>query len=372
MKLLFPLIILTFFAFVHYLFYARVIKKLHFKTKTQKILLGVVIFNALGVASYIISRYFSDFPSILYFFASLSIGVGFVFFTFWIIYEFLHLLQRHAPVNKKRREFFKKSSDIGFVSAGTLYVGTAAYEGSKMPSIKFVKHDQKLFSQTLRVVQISDMHIGGLIEEDFVKQSVAMINSLNPDIVVLTGDMIDVKVREVATAVDHFANIQAKHGVYYITGNHEFFHGIEDIMHYIQALGITVLANSSETVSFGDNKLNIIGVHDIFGYRYGSLQPDLKAATQNIDPASPTLLLAHQPRFVHYLEDFKPNLMLSGHTHGGQLWPFNFLVKLQQPYLKGLYKMQEDSYIYVNTGIGFWGPPMRLGTSAEITCIDWS
>jgi hypothetical protein len=369
---MFFVIILTFFALVHYLFYARVIKKLHFKPQTRRFLLAFVVFNALGVASYVLSRYIVDLPLWLYFLASLSIGVGFVFFVFWIIYEILHLFQKNVPLNAERRAFFKKSSDVGFVSLGTLYVGTATYEGSKDPTVAFIKHDQNLFKKPLRVVQISDMHIGGLIDYEFVKKSVETIKSLNPDIVALTGDIVDTHVTNIQKAVMLLRNIQAKHGVYFVTGNHEFFHGIDDTIAFLKNLGIDVLENENRLIQRDSDKLYIVGVHDVHGFRVKKYEPNIQKATQNIPDNSPTLLLAHQPCYVHYLQGFTPNLMLSGHTHGGQIWPFNHLVTLQQPYLKGLYEMKQNSYIYVNTGIGFWGPPMRLGTSAEITCIDWS
>ncbi len=368
---MFALVILTFFTLAHYLFYARVIKKLHFEPVWQKSLMWLVIFNALGVASYVMSRYFLELPLPLYYLASLSIGVGFVFFVFWLIYEFLHLLQKNVSVDPHRRKFFKKTTDIGFVSLGTMYLGTAVYEGSKQPAVKFVNVDQNRFETPVRVVQISDMHIGGLIDETFVKQSVKVINKLNPDIVVFTGDIVDVHISEVSKAVDWLTKIRCDHGPYFVTGNHEFFHGIEDTMAYLNKIGVDVLQNENRTVHVRGQKVQIIGVHDVHGFREERFKPDLAKATARIDTDSPALLLAHQPRFAYYLNGFAPDLMLSGHTHGGQIWPFNFLVRLAQPYEKGLHRLKNGGYIYVNSGIGFWGPPMRLGTQAEVTCIDW-
>ena len=116
-------------------------------------------------------------------------------------------------------------------------------------------------------------------------------------------------------------------------------------------------------------QLNIVGVTDRIGYRTNILVPDIYKAFQGTKPEYKTVLLAHQPKFVEELGVYKPELVLSGHTHGGQIWPFEYLVRLQQPYIKGLHKLPYGGKIYVNSGIGFWGPPMRLGSQAEIACI---
>jgi predicted MPP superfamily phosphohydrolase len=112
-----------------------------------------------------------------------------------------------------------------------------------------------------------------------------------------------------------------------------------------------------------------VGVTDRVGYRMGLLQPDIHKAFKACNSDYKTILLAHQPKYIEELEDYAPELILSGHTHGGQIWPFEYLVRLQQPYVKGLHKLSNGSHIYVNSGIGFWGPPMRLDSQAEIAYI---
>ena len=124
-----------------------------------------------------------------------------------------------------------------------------------------------------------------------------------------------------------------------------------------------------ENISIDALKLNVVGVTDRIGYRTNTLVPDIHKAFKGTNPDFKTILLAHQPKFIEELGNYTPELVLSGHTHGGQIWPFEYLVRLQQPYVKGLHKLPNGSYIYVNSGIGFWGPPMRLGSQAEITYI---
>ncbi len=369
MHKIFPIAVTILFILIHYLVYSRMLSKLSQNPKIQQAFRYFLYLNTLGIIGYLSSRYLFSPSRELYFMLSLSMGAGFVLFISWIGYEFLHILQKRIPFSESKRKFFKKSTDLGFVALGSGYMGSAINQGSKKPIIKHIKISQNIVKNRYKIVQISDMHIGGLIDRDFVKNSVEMINSLNADLVAITGDLTDASIEQISDAVYELKNLKSRYGTFYVTGNHEFFHSLEPTLEYLKAIGIKVLENENILIN-GD--FYLIGVHDIFGYRIGHHQPDLLAATKDIPPNSATLLLAHQPKFTKYLGAFKPSLMLSGHTHGGQLWPFNYLVKLEQPYLKGLYKLSDKSSIYVNSGIGFWGPPMRLGTEAEITLIDWS
>ena len=358
---------ILFFA-IHYLAYSHILKYLHVKPQTQIYLKYFLILNYLGIIGYLLSRYFLHVPSTLYFIFSLSIGVGFILLMSIILYELLHVIQKNIPIDKRKRAFFKRSSDIGFLSLGVAYLGSGIYEGAKTPILNHVDVTQNRLKKPIKIAQISDMHIGGLIDKDFVAKSVSQINRQEVDLVVITGDLTDDSISSLKEAVDELANLKSRLGTFYIVGNHEYFHGIEATIAYLKTLNITVLENSS--VKLDD--FYICGVYDIFGHRYGSYIPDIDKAMSNIPQDAPTLLLAHQPRFLSALANHKPSLILSGHTHGGQIWPFGHLVKLMQPYLKGLHGIGENRHIYVNSGIGFWGPPMRLGSRAEITILNWS
>ncbi|MCF6201948.1 MAG: metallophosphoesterase, partial [Hydrogenimonas sp.] len=368
-KILFFSLFLLLFGAIHYLSYSRIVKKMHISGRAKRLLKIFLICNYFANIGYVVARYAVDTPKSLYTLLSMSIGISFILLLMLIMYELLHLLQREIPLHKERRRLFKRVGDLTFLGAGAAVTGVSIFEGSKRPVVKYLKLDQKLFGkECYRVVQISDMHIGGLIERRFVKDSVERINELNPDLVAITGDLTDLPIDRIKEAVDELKGLKSRFGTYYVPGNHEYFHGIEETLSYLKSIDIKVLENSSQNLG----PFTVVGVYDLFGFRYGSFIPDIKKATKEVLKDSPTLFLSHQPRFVHHLGDFSPSLMLSGHTHGGQIWPFGYLVKMQQPYLKGLHKLGERSYIYVNSGIGFWGPPMRLGTEAEITCIDWS
>ena len=369
MNIMFPLVVTIFFAMVHYLSYTRVVKNLHVKPKTKKILSFFLLINVLGIAGYLLSRYTFSPPKELYFLFSLCIGVGFVLFIGTILYELLHIIQRNTPFKAEKRVFFKRTSDVGFLALGSAYFGAGVYEGSKEPIVNYVNVKQNRFKgKTYTIVQISDMHIGGLIDQDFVKKSVEKINALNPDLIAITGDLSDAHVSVIKDTIDELQYLKSRFGTFYVVGNHEYFHNINDTLTYLKTLNIHVLENSSMKV----DEFYIAGVYDLFGYRVEHHIPNISAAMHNIPKNTPSLLLAHQPKYLNYLEDFTPSLILSGHTHGGQIWPFGYLVKLAQPYLKGLHTIGKNRHIYVNSGIGFWGPKMRLDSQAEITCISWS
>lgn len=370
MQLMFPLIVTLFFAMVHYLSYSRVISHLHVKPSTRSVLKYLLLLNMAAILGYLASRYAFNPPKYLYFLLSLSIGIGFLLFIGTIAYELLRLLLRLAPFSKEKRAFFKRSSDIGFLALGSVYAGAGVLGGTKDPVVTHVEVPQNRFGgKTYTIVQISDMHIGGLVDKEFVSKSVAAVNRLNPDLIAITGDLADADIETLKEAVDELRHLKSRYGTYYVVGNHEYFHSIDTTIAHLKTLGIHVLENSALPIN---NDFYIAGVHDLFGYRAQTHIPDIAQAMRNVPPTVPTLLLAHQPKYIEYLEGFTPSLILSGHTHGGQIWPFGYLVSLAQPYVKGLHALDSDRHIYVNSGIGFWGPPMRLGSQAEITCIAWS
>lgn len=219
-----------------------------------------------------------------------------------------------------------------------------------------------------RIVQITDVHVGPMIERRFVEEIVAQINALEPDLVAITGDLVDGSVEDLAEHVAPLGKIEAKDGVFFVTGNHEYYSGAVAWCAHLARLGIRVLRNERVRVG-GDDGFDVAGIDDVSsrGLVPGH-GPDLHAALANRDPSRPVVLLAHQPRGVEKADALGVDLQLSGHTHGGQLFPWNFLVRLQQPFVAGLHRVRKTQ-IYVSRGTGYWGPPMRLGAPAEITEI---
>jgi predicted MPP superfamily phosphohydrolase len=220
----------------------------------------------------------------------------------------------------------------------------------------------------LTLVQLTDIHVGPTIGRAFIETIVSRTNALNPDIIAITGDLVDGTVNELADAVAPLANLRARHGVFFVTGNHEYFAGAAPWIAELTRLGIRCLRNERITIGQGDASFDLAGVDDHSGARFG--EPghgeNLEAALGNLDPTREVVLLAHQPKSIFQAARFGIGLQISGHTHGGQIWPFSYLVRLQQPFVAGLHR-HAGAQVYVSRGTGYWGPPMRLGAPAEIT-----
>lgn len=377
MKNLFPLIALLVFLGFHlsiYFFFFKQIIKVRIPLLVLKYF---IVFNFLGVVLYFTARYFMDFPQSLYFLVSLSIGVSFVLFVVMLLYQCLSLLLKlisalFPKFSKERRGFFQNALNItsGIFAIG--YLGAGLIEGRLQPRIESLRIPLKNFKGRISAVQISDLHIGGLIEENVVRGIVQQINALNPDFIVLTGDIVDAEISRVSKAIEEISKLKAPLGIYFVLGNHEYFHGIEPLMKALKTLKIVVLENACVQIQKGESRLNLAGVYDLFGRRIGALEPNLDKALEKRNPNYPLVLLAHQPKFALEVEEsHNVDLILSGHTHGGQIFPFRFLVKLEQPYLAGLYQHSKTTQIYVNRGTGFWGPPMRILARAEISHFEF-
>jgi len=219
----------------------------------------------------------------------------------------------------------------------------------------------------MRIVQISDVHVGPTIGKEFIRNIVARINGLAADVVVITGDLVDGSVEALAEHVAPLAEIKAKHGVYFVTGNHEYYAGADAWIAHLAKLGVRTLRNERVRIG-GEDGFDLAGIddHSSSGHGHGS---DLPKALAGREPGRACVLLAHQPRGIELADELGVDLQLSGHTHGGQMFPWNFAVRLQQPFIQGLHKLAR-AQIYVSPGTGYWGPPMRVGAPAEITEIE--
>jgi predicted MPP superfamily phosphohydrolase len=219
------------------------------------------------------------------------------------------------------------------------------------------------------LVQLTDIHVGPTIGRGFIEELVRRTNELNPDVVAITGDLVDGSVEELRDAVAPLADLRARFGVYFVTGNHEYYSGVEEWLAEVTRLGIRVLRNERVAIDDGGHGFDLAGVDDFHAHGQAPGHgPDLKRAMAGRDPTRAVVLLAHQPRAIHEATALGVSLQLSGHTHGGQIWPFNYMVHLQQPYVAGLVR-EGSTQLYVSRGTGYWGPPMRLAAPAEITKI---
>jgi predicted MPP superfamily phosphohydrolase len=219
----------------------------------------------------------------------------------------------------------------------------------------------------LKIVQITDIHIGPTIKGDFLAEVVRKVNALNPDIVAITGDLVDGSVAELGRHTAVLAELKARHGVYFVTGNHEYYSGAEAWLDEVRRLGLTVLMNEHVLIEHDGAKLLLAGVTD---YTAERMIPEHASsplvAAEGAPDADYRLLLAHQPASAYEASEAGFDLQLSGHTHGGQFFPGTALIHLAHPVAKGLGKVGR-TLVYVSCGTGYWGPPFRLGAPAEIT-----
>ena len=218
------------------------------------------------------------------------------------------------------------------------------------------------------IAQISDVHVGPTIKRGYLQAIVARTNALQPDMVAVTGDLVDGSVQELGAHVAPLAQLASRHGTYFVTGNHEYYSGAHAWVDELRRLGLRVLMNEHVLLRHGDAALALAGVADYSAHHFDeSHRSDPHAAIAGVaDTAAVRVLLAHQPRSAPAAAAAGFHLQLSGHTHGGQFLPWNFFVRLQQPFTAGLHRWQQ-LWVYTSSGTGYWGPPKRLGAPSEIT-----
>jgi predicted MPP superfamily phosphohydrolase len=219
------------------------------------------------------------------------------------------------------------------------------------------------------IAQISDLHVGPTIKRPFVEKVVERVNRLGADMVAITGDLVDGTVGALSHHTAPLADLESRHGTYVVTGNHEYYSGAHAWIRELRRLGTRVLLNEHVLLEHDGAVLAIAGVTDWSAHHFDPAhRSDPHAAAQGAPEHATKVLLAHQPRSALHAEAAGYHLQLSGHTHGGQFWPWNFFVRLQQPFTAGLERIGR-MWVYVNRGTGYWGPPMRFGIPSEITRI---
>lgn len=218
------------------------------------------------------------------------------------------------------------------------------------------------------IAQISDVHVGPTIRVGYVQAIVDRVNGLMPDMVAITGDLVDGSVADLARHVAPLAELKSRHGTFFVTGNHEYYSGAHAWVVHLRELQIRVLMNEHVVLRHDEAALLVAGITDHGAHHFdASHRSDPRAALAGApEHVTTRLLLAHQPRSSAAALDLGYHLQISGHTHGGQFWPWNLFVRLQQPFTAGLHRLR-NLWVYVSRGTGYWGPPKRFGAPSEIT-----
>lgn len=348
--------------------YKRFFKKLHPPFNRYAFLIPSILM--IGETLFVLEamlHLFKQTPA-LYFLLSASIGITFLLFVTALVYDLNLSVFKRVPYQESRRKFIKIVFDTTMLILAFSYLFKGIKGGLSDPVLNTVHTKINGFdNDEYTLIQLSDIHVGRTIKKPFVKRLVHRVNAQQPDIVVITGDLID---HDLDTIKDDLAPLkEILAPCYFILGNHEYFHGATQIIRHINTLGIRVLLNENVQINDKGVRFNLIGMTDIMGERIGEFPMDIEKAYRGIDANLPTVVLAHQPKTILRLKDRPCDLMLSGHTHGGQIFPFGLLVMIDQPYLNGLYQHSPQQQIYVSRGAGYWGPPIRVLAPSEISKI---
>jgi len=275
-----------------------------------------------------------------------------------------------APEAFSLPQFSRWSARLVVIAAGVVTL-LGLWNARRIARVVTVEVPVRDLPQALRgftIVQISDVHVGPTIRQRYVEGIVEAVNRLQPDVVAITGDLVDGSVAELGGHVAPLARLTAREGSFFVTGNHEYYSGAGPWIAELTRLGIRVLHNEHVVIQRSDAKLVLAGVPDYgAGHFDEAHRSDPKAAIAGAPAdAKVKVLLAHQPRTAPAAQRAGFDLQLSGHTHGGQFLPWNFFVRFQQPFTAGLHRLGQ-LWIYVSRGTGYWGPPKRFGAPSEIT-----
>ncbi len=326
------------------------------------LLLGDMFFIA-DIATNIVP----DSPA-LYYVSSSFIGVTFMMFVVAVLYDLTITVSKRVSVDQSRRRTLKLIFDVTMLVAAFAYLLRGFSQGVKFPAINQVRVKVKDFPlEKFNLVQLTDVHVGRTIKREFIEKLVFETNQLKPDMVVITGDLVDLPIPHIEYDLYPLKDLQAP--TYFILGNHEYFHGVGETIEYVRELGIKPLLNEHVVIGEGDQQFNLVGLNDVMGKRVDFFPPDAAAAYKDVDQSRPCIVLAHQPKMIDEMDEYRCDLMLSGHTHGGQIFPFGLLVMAAQPYLAGLHVHAPDRQVFVSRGTGYWGPPLRFLAPSEISQI---
>ncbi|MEU6468894.1 metallophosphoesterase [Streptomyces massasporeus] len=272
-----------------------------------------------------------------------------------------------TPVGPTRRLFVSRVVAGAAAAAAVGTVGYGTYGVLRGPKVKRVTVPLAKLPRAAhgyRIAVVSDVHLGPVLGRGFAQKVVDTINATQPDLIAVVGDLVDGSVKDLGPAAAPLAQLRARHGSYFVTGNHEYFSGAEQWVEEVRRLGITPLENARREMPYFD----LAGVNDVAGEDEGQ-GPDFAKALGDRDTARACVLLAHQPVQIHDAVEHGVDLQLSGHTHGGQLWPGNLIASGANPTLAGLDRYG-DTQLYVSRGAGAWGPPTRVGAPSDITLIE--
>ncbi|MET9603748.1 metallophosphoesterase [Streptomyces sp. NPDC006512] len=272
-----------------------------------------------------------------------------------------------GPEGVTRRLFVARTLGGAALVATAATVGTGTYGVLRGPRVKRVQVPLARLPRAahgFRIAVVSDVHLGPVLGRAHAQRIVDTVNRTQPDLIAIVGDLVDGDVQDLGPAAEPLRRLTSRHGTFFVTGNHEYFSGAQQWVDHVRELGLTPLENARRELPYFD----LAGVNDVAGETEGH-GPDFQAALGDRDRSRTSVLLAHQPIVIDDAVRHGVDLQLSGHTHGGQLWPGKYLAELANPTVAGL-ERYGDTQLYVSRGAGAWGPPVRVGAPSDITVVE--
>jgi predicted MPP superfamily phosphohydrolase len=346
---------------------------------------GLILMFMIPFSTFILIRFAEKASDALSWIGYISLGViSFLFvgifirdilYLFGFIVQKIYTLVFSSPeiVDTSKREFLLQSTNLAVLGiAGTL-TAYGVYEARRKPAIVNLDIPIKNLPADFngfKIVQITDIHAGLTVKRGWIETIADEVRQLSPDLIAFTGDMADGSVSHLQQDVAPLGELTAPYGKFFVTGNHEYYSGVEQWVNHAREMGYDVLMNEHRIISKNGSSVVLAGITDYSGGGFfPSHKSDPKKAFEGAPSDSTKILMAHQPRSLYQTDGLDLDLVLMGHTHGGQFFPWNLVATIGQPFIKGLHVWGEKTWAYVSKGTGYWGPPVRVGARSEITVL---
>lgn len=355
----FLFLVLSIYFLMHFYIYARLVKDFSIPSILRRIIIALFIMGGLSfIGGEVLARQFSIRANFLLLFGLIWLGSVSITLSFLLISEIFRLI---FPSHKALITFIALLFSL-------IAIIFSVIKASSPPRIKELKLTYKSIPSSLKgfkIAHLSDVHLGLISKERWLKKVVERVNSLEPDIIVITGDLIDSEINGIEEVAKLLRGLNSKYGVFAVAGNHEIYAGIDKFYNLAERAGFKILNNEKFTIN---ENLEILGIEDDTHRRFEKKEYNPDELFKKINPEKFTIFLSHKPKHFKSAVSAGVDLQLSGHTHAGQIPPMDLIIFLTFKYPYGLYKLR-DSFLYTTSGTGVWGPPMRLFSSSEIVKI---
>lgn len=368
--LIFSIAVALIFGLANVYIYKRLIKKIVLFKYFYKIFIVVLTLLFLAQASFFLIRNnkLELLNDEVYGFLAMLYAPTYCLFFITLALDFIKLILAFmGKAHKRYSLILRLPFEIAIIALAAFLSYTSINNALKVPQIQNVDIKIATLKQDLKIAMLTDIHLGKNLHEDFLKKLIFKVNEQKPDMVVIVGDLVDTNPKDLKSYISRLNDLKSHYGTFYALGNHEYYHGINEVLNLLKTqTNMKILVNKNLDLGF----INIAGLGDLAGLQKGLFAPDLARVKVDLNTSKPSILLTHQPKTagLYDLSDF--DLILSGHTHGGQIFPFMFLVKLQQGFLHGLYDLGDKTRLYVSSGAGFWGPSLRVLAPNEIVILN--